>query len=79
MSTFAKLQELAEEAKPIQTGNPREPDDWGSTRQLAAEIDFFDYVNQHYPEVMSDEFESFCLKATTEEMVDEAVANAGNI
>jgi hypothetical protein len=52
---------------------PRTDDDWGSARQVDAENKFFRVVKQL---LEADEFEAledYCLKATTDEMIDKAL------
>lgn len=70
---FIKLEEMAIAARPINES------DWGSDRQIEAQNAFFEFVEEHFPEIMSNEFEAFCLKATSEEMINEAIANVQNV
>lgn len=70
LPTLAALEALAATARPLND------DDWGSDRQVDAENAFFDEASKVAPELDSDSgsaFASFCLKATTEEMLDEAL------
>ena len=64
-ATIERLSALAVVAR------PRDNDDHGSERQIGAENAFFDAFNA----AMGDtgDFEDYCLKATTEEMLDEAM------
>jgi len=56
-----------------QTARPINDDDWGSERQITAENAFFLYVEkQMHPSAFS-ELEDYCLKATTDEMIDQAI------
>lgn len=65
MTTVAQLQELATAARPTND------QDWGSERQLDAENAFFDaFARAGFG---SPAFDAFCLKATSEEMIDEAL------
>ena len=54
------LEQLAAAARPIND------DDYGSDRQVEAENDFFDALDQHLAdkltEVEMDDFDAFCLK-----------------
>lgn len=63
--TFTKLESLAQDAR------PRDEADWGTERQINAENTFFDAFH----DAMGDtpEFDDWCLKATTGEMIDEAL------
>lgn len=68
---LAELEEMARIARPI------DDDEWGSERQIEAENDFFDACEDALPEVFDREsdtdFNRFCLKATSNEMIDEAL------
>lgn len=70
--TELELFQLAQAARPITD------DDWGSDRQIEAENAFFDYVKTQLPVPLWDELEAYCLKATTDEMVDEALRLLGH-
>jgi hypothetical protein len=61
----ADFAELAAEAR------PKDDAEWGSERQIAAENKFF----EKFHEAMGDtpDFDRWCLKATTDEMIDEAL------
>jgi hypothetical protein len=65
------LEQLAAVARPIND------DDYGSDRQVDAENDFFDALDQHLAgkltEVEMDDFDAFCLKATADERIDEGL------
>ena len=52
---------------------PTNDDDWGSARQIAAENLFFDRVRELLTEPEFELLETYCLKATTNEMIDEAL------
>jgi len=61
-----------------QAALPLNDEDWGSDRQIEAQnafMTFAERVIKHQPngEQKWTEFEGFCLKATTEEMINEAV------
>jgi len=63
--TIADLEALAREARPLDDA------DWGTERQINAENAFFDAFHA----AMGDtpDFDDWCLKATTDEMIDEAL------
>jgi len=65
--TKAQLYKLAQAARPINQS------DWGSERQVAAQNEFFEYVEKQMHPVAFAELEEFALKATTDEMIDEAI------
>lgn len=72
MPAYAKLVELADAARPTSD------DDWGSERQIAAENAFFAAIGPNETEdnpnsVLGQDFYRWCLKATSEEMIDEAL------
>ena len=48
-------------------------DDWSSDRQIDAENLFFNEVEKVLDAETFAEFENYCLKATTEERVEEAL------
>jgi hypothetical protein len=48
-------------------------DDWGSPRQIAAENIFFDRIRELISAEEFEQLETYCLKATTDEMIDEAL------
>ena len=57
---------LAAGAKPVSS------EDWGSERQIAAEREFFRITLPLLDHEVRAQFEEWALKATTEEMIDEA-------
>lgn len=63
------MEQLAAEARSI------DDDDWGSERQVDAENRFFDECRRHRPATFDDagDFADWCLKATTDERIDEAM------
>jgi len=63
------LEQLAADARPI------DETDWGSERQIDAENLFFDECRRHRPTTFDDagDFADWCLKATTDERIDEAM------
>ena len=73
--TLSMINTLASAAYPIND------DDWGSERQIAAENAFFAFVKDYVtrgPRAVEgrkqwEDFEGWCLKATTEEMIEEAL------
>jgi len=52
---------------------PTNDDDWGSERQVTAQNLFFYEIEKVLPADQFAALEAFCLKATTDEMVDEAI------
>ena len=67
------FEKLAAAARPIDDA------DWGSERQIAAENRFFRALFYHYPALDTWSFERWCLKATTEEMLDEAMVRLRDV
>jgi len=69
MSRFndEKLYKLAQAARPLDQA------DWGSERQVTAQNTFFEYVESHMHPLAFAELEDFALKATTDEMIDQAI------
>lgn len=70
LPTLAELEALAVLAIPLNE------DDWGTDRQVDAENLFFDEAAKVAPELDADsgsDFAAFCLKANTEDMLDEAL------
>ena len=65
------LQDMANEAKPINEA------DYGSLRQVRAENDFMDTLDQFLTgkldEEDGDDFVAFCLKATAVERINEGM------
>ena len=63
------LEQLAEDARPV------DDDDWGTERQIDAENRFFDECRRRSPSKFDDagDFGDWCLKATSEERIDEAL------
>jgi hypothetical protein len=61
-----KLEALAREARPL------DDDEWGSERQTQAQDAFFNFVKAHMHPRAYEDLEMWCLKATTDEMIDEA-------
>jgi len=47
--------------------------DWGSDRQIDAQNAFFDFVMDHISEEAWRDLEDYCLKATSEEMLEEGM------
>jgi hypothetical protein len=62
--TDAELEKLANAAKPLND------DEWGSERQIEAENAFFDAVQELVSKEVFDGLEGYCLKATTDEMIE---------
>lgn len=52
---------------------PRDDDDWGSDAQMEAENDFFEAVSKVLDSWTMVQLEDYCHKATTNEMIDEAL------
>lgn len=74
---FDELQKLAAIARPM------DDDDYGSERQVDAENIFWNacakalgapYDDGYDGSGLGEDFDRWCLKATTEEMLDEAIA-----
>jgi hypothetical protein len=65
-----QLDALANAARPISVGDDN---DWGSERQTTAQNDFFTVVEELMHPMAWEEFSDWCLKATTDEMIDEAL------
>ena len=65
------LQDLANQARCIDDA------DWGSERQTAALNEFFAHVYTIIGRRKFIELEAYCLKATTDEMIDEALRLVG--
>jgi hypothetical protein len=59
--------ELAARARPIND------DDWGSKRQIDAQNLFFQEVEKVLPADKFADLDNYCLKATTDEMIDRAL------
>jgi hypothetical protein len=66
-TNITKCEDLANDARPIDDA------DWGSDRQIAAENKLFAFVRTLLSEAEFEKLQVFCLKATTEEMIDEAL------
>ena len=66
-SIYKNIQKLEQDARPIND------DDWGSERQIDAEIAFFEKVQSVVSTESFEKLEDYCLKATTDEMIDEAL------
>lgn len=66
-STHVLLEQLGKDAR------PRSDDDYGSIRQVNAENIFFAAVEEHRPGALDDDYFFWALKATTDEMIDEAL------
>jgi hypothetical protein len=56
-----------------QAARPLDDDDWGSERQVTAQNAFFVYVERQMHPVAFAELEDYAMKATTDEMIDEAI------
>lgn len=80
VKTYDELVKLAEDGKPqpVAAGqrdiNPG--DDYGSDRQIAAQNLFFNELEKVLPAKEFEDLERWCLKATTEEMLDEGLRYA---
>jgi hypothetical protein len=61
------IHKLAADARPIDDA------DWGSARQIDAQNLFFNEVEKALPAEEFETLENFCLKASANEMVDEAL------
>ena len=61
------LNSLAAAARPINH------EDWGSERQIEAQNAFFQEIEKLLPSAEFEALENYCLKATTDEMIDRAL------
>ena len=68
---MSDLQTLAKVARCVSD------DDWGTPRQIRAENAFFDFVKEQLDDEVWERLEGYCLKATTDEMIDEALRLVG--
>ncbi len=64
---MAELNAMGDAARPV------DQDDWGSERQVAAQNAFFNRVEAILPADRFEELDAYCMKANTDEMVDEAL------
>ena len=64
---MADLNKLAALARPL------DDDDWGSTRQIDAQNCFSKKSKKVLPANKFADLDSYCLKATTNEMIDHAI------
>lgn len=64
---FGFVEQLARAARPLND------DDYGSEEQVEHENDFFAVVRELLTEEQEEALETFSLKATTEERIDEAL------
>lgn len=69
--TPATLDDLATAARPL------DDEDWGSDTQIEAENDFFEAVSKVLDPAAMCGLEDYCHKATTNEMIDEALRLTG--
>lgn len=77
LKSYEDLVALASDAIPKQLPDqPAGMDDWGSERQINAQNLFFRELEQILPSDRFSELEAWCLKATTEEMLDEGLRYA---
>ena len=75
--SYEDLLTLASDARPKQLPDqPAGTDDWGSERQIDAQNLFFQELEQILPADRFAELDTWCLKATTEEMLDEGLRYA---
>jgi hypothetical protein len=70
---MTRLEQLAIAAR------PRDFNDWCSERQTAAQNAFCDALKTILTPNQFDAFEAFCLKATTDEMIDEGLRLAHQV
>ncbi len=68
---YLVLAALASAARPI------DDDDWGSDRQIEAENAFFQKIETILSEAAWEELTDYCLKATSDEAIDEALRQVG--
>ena len=62
-----RFEALAQAARPV------DDNDWGSTRQIGAENKFFKSVEALLPDDQFAALTRYCLKATSDEAIDEAL------
>lgn len=78
--TYDEFATLAADAKPRAVtngqGDTNPDDDFGSDRQVDAQNLFFNELQKVLPARQFAELEEWCLKATTEEMLDEGLRYA---
>ncbi len=67
------LPELTEKAA---AARPINYEDWGSERQIQAENLFFKLIETVLTPDEMEELEGYCLKATTEDMIEKAMSMA---
>lgn len=65
--TYSDMIDLAKAARPL------DDDDWGSERQIHAQNAFFTEVEKRLSATDFAALEDYCMKATVDEMVDEAL------
>lgn len=56
----------------VKDARPTSEADWGSDRQVDAENRLWDALEAELPRKVWNELEDYCLKATTDEQLDEA-------
>lgn len=61
------IEQLAAAARPVND------DDWGTDRQIKAENAFFERVRSLISRERYETLNDYCLKATTDEMIDEGL------
>jgi hypothetical protein len=66
-NALSMIEKLAADARPINDA------DWGSDRQINAINLFFYHAECERPDAFGEDFETYCLKATDEEMIDECL------
>jgi flavodoxin len=59
--------------KLAQAARPLDDSDYGSDRQVTAQNEFFEYVEKQMHPTAFAELDDFALKATPDEMIDEAI------
>jgi hypothetical protein len=67
LATFQRLRRMADDAR------PQSDAEWGSERQVSAENSFFREVEAILPPTEFRALEDYCLKATSDERIDEAM------
>lgn len=72
LAVLRDLEPLAQRAR------PRSDDDWGSVRQIDAENRFFRVVKRTMTPADFADLEDYCLRATTDEAIDEALRMIGS-
>jgi hypothetical protein len=58
---------------------PINDDDWGTDRQINAENELYAFVEKHWPNMMDAGFETWCLKASSDEIIYELMCKISEV